>query len=146
LCAHPHIVLVLEKQFFPADAARLPAEKGLEEAIHRLKPFFCNTIPFVNPPRIREKIQWVKPMLVCEVAFAEWTEEEQLRQTSFLGMARRHKCSGRVSQHIEGGLRTWFKPKSPGRSFQETQVSGLALIMLRITGASRRLPNLEFVS
>jgi bifunctional non-homologous end joining protein LigD len=23
--------------------------------------------------------------LVCEVAFAEWTEDEQLRQTTFLG-------------------------------------------------------------
>ena len=24
-------------------------------------------------------------MLVCEAAFAEWTEDEQLRQTTFLG-------------------------------------------------------------
>jgi bifunctional non-homologous end joining protein LigD len=30
-------------------------------------------------------VQWVKPKLVCEVAFAEWTEDEQLRQTTFLG-------------------------------------------------------------
>jgi bifunctional non-homologous end joining protein LigD len=27
----------------------------------------------------------VKPLLVCEVAFAEWTVDEQLRQTTFLG-------------------------------------------------------------
>jgi bifunctional non-homologous end joining protein LigD len=38
-----------------------------------------------NPPKIPEKIQWVAPKLVCDVAFAEWTEDEQLRQTTFLG-------------------------------------------------------------
>jgi bifunctional non-homologous end joining protein LigD len=40
----------------------------------------------VNPPKIPEKIQWVKPKLVCEVTFAEWTDDEQMRQTTFLGL------------------------------------------------------------
>jgi ATP-dependent DNA ligase len=48
--------------------------------------FYCQRqIPVRKHPRIPEKIQWVKPLLVCEVAFAEWTEDEQLRQTTFLG-------------------------------------------------------------
>ena len=40
---------------------------------------------FENPPKVKEKIQWVQPKLVCEVAFAEMTADEQLRQTTFLG-------------------------------------------------------------
>jgi hypothetical protein len=32
--------------------------------------------PVENPPKICEKIQWVGPKLVCEVAFAEWIEDE----------------------------------------------------------------------
>ena len=60
-------------------------EKGLREAVDRLKPFFTDKSPFENPPNVPEKIQWLKPKLVCEVAFAEWTEDEQLRQTTFLG-------------------------------------------------------------
>jgi bifunctional non-homologous end joining protein LigD len=35
--------------------------------------------------QIAEKIQWVAPRLVCEVASAEWTEGGQLRQTTLLG-------------------------------------------------------------
>jgi bifunctional non-homologous end joining protein LigD len=35
--------------------------------------------------RFPEKIQWVQPRLVCEVAFAEWTQDGELRQTVFLG-------------------------------------------------------------
>jgi bifunctional non-homologous end joining protein LigD len=46
-------------------------EKGLKEAIDRLKPFFADEPSFVNPPKIPEKIQWVRPALACEVAFAE---------------------------------------------------------------------------
>jgi bifunctional non-homologous end joining protein LigD len=61
------------------------SEKGLKEAIDRLKPLFIDESPVENPPKIPEKIQWVQPRLVCEVAYAEWTEDEQLRQTTFLG-------------------------------------------------------------
>src|SRR5260221_5643711 len=61
------------------------SEKGLKETIERLNPPFIRRPPVENPPGIPEKIQWVRPELVCEVAFAEWTEDEQLRQTTFLG-------------------------------------------------------------
>jgi bifunctional non-homologous end joining protein LigD len=61
------------------------SEKGLADAIERLKPLSLDEPSVENPPRIPEKIQWVQPKLVCEVAFAEWTQDEQLRQTTFLG-------------------------------------------------------------
>ena len=60
-------------------------EKGLADALQRLKPFLTGKPTVEDPPKIPEKIQWVEPRLVCEVAFAEWTEDEQLRQTTFLG-------------------------------------------------------------
>jgi bifunctional non-homologous end joining protein LigD len=55
------------------------------EKIDRLKPLFTNKPTVENPPKIPEKIQWVQPALVCEVAFAEWTVDGELRQTAFLG-------------------------------------------------------------
>jgi bifunctional non-homologous end joining protein LigD len=61
------------------------SEKGSAEAIDRLRPFFTDKPSVENPPNIPERIQWVEPKLVCEVAFAEWAENEQLRQTTFLG-------------------------------------------------------------
>jgi bifunctional non-homologous end joining protein LigD len=61
------------------------SEKGLKDAIERLKPLLTNRAPVENPPKILEKIQWVRPELVCEVAFAEWTLDGELRQTAFLG-------------------------------------------------------------
>ncbi len=61
------------------------SEKGLKEAIDRLKPLFIDKSSVENPPKIPDKIQWVQARLVCEVAYAEWTQDEQLRQTTFLG-------------------------------------------------------------
>jgi bifunctional non-homologous end joining protein LigD len=57
------------------------SEKGLKEAIERMKPLFTVKSPFVNPPKIKEKIQWLQPKLVCEIEYAELTADEQLRQT-----------------------------------------------------------------
>src|SRR6185312_12132215 len=39
--------------------------------------------PFVNPPR-QKGVQWVRPALVAEVAYAERTKEGILRQASFM--------------------------------------------------------------
>jgi bifunctional non-homologous end joining protein LigD len=61
------------------------SDRGMRETIERLKPLFTDKPTVENPPKIPEKIQWVQPKLVCEVAFAEWTEDEQLRQPTFLG-------------------------------------------------------------
>ena len=61
------------------------SEKGLKDAVERMKPLFIDKCPFVNPPNVKEKIQWVRPKLVCEVEYAELTADEQLRQTTFLG-------------------------------------------------------------
>jgi bifunctional non-homologous end joining protein LigD len=59
-------------------------EKGLKEAVERLKPFFTDKSPFENPPKIPEKVQWVKPVFVCEVAFAEWTLDGEPTADDFL--------------------------------------------------------------
>jgi bifunctional non-homologous end joining protein LigD len=61
------------------------SEKGLKDAVERMKPLFIDKCPFVDPPNIKVKIQWVKPKLVCEVEYAELTADDQLRQTTFLG-------------------------------------------------------------
>lgn len=37
-------------------------------------------------PRSNEKITWIEPELVAEIKFAEWTEDNLLRQASFKGL------------------------------------------------------------
>jgi bifunctional non-homologous end joining protein LigD len=72
------------------------SEKGLKDAVGRMKPLFTDKSPFVNPPNIKEKIQWVQSKLVCEVEYAELTADDQLRQTTFLGWRDDKKPKGVV--------------------------------------------------
>lgn len=42
--------------------------------------------PFAAGTQPNEHVQWLKPKLVCEVKFAEWTAERQMRQPIFMGL------------------------------------------------------------
>ena len=63
-------------------------ERSLKELHTRLKKIEQKQPAFVNPPVGSDArgVHWVKPTLVAEVAFAEWTNEGQLRQASFQGL------------------------------------------------------------
>jgi bifunctional non-homologous end joining protein LigD len=60
--------------------------KGLEEMYRRLKPLERKTSPFEETPKTNEKAHWVKPEVVVEVKFNEWTADRRLRQPIFLGV------------------------------------------------------------
>jgi bifunctional non-homologous end joining protein LigD len=64
------------------------SDRSLQELHRRLKKLEQSKPPFVNPPGGSEGrgVHWVRPKLVAEVAFAEWTHEGQLRQASFQGL------------------------------------------------------------
>jgi bifunctional non-homologous end joining protein LigD len=60
--------------------------KGLEDMYHRLKPLERKTSPFEETPKTNEQAHWVKPEIVVEVKFNEWTADRRLRQPIFLGV------------------------------------------------------------
>jgi bifunctional non-homologous end joining protein LigD len=62
-------------------------EKTLAELYKLMKPLIVKQSPFSGtPPRGNEKPTWVKPVLVAEVKFAEWTRDGVMRQPVFLGV------------------------------------------------------------
>ncbi|MEO7412364.1 MAG: hypothetical protein ABIZ81_03325, partial [Opitutaceae bacterium] len=72
--------------------------------------------PFENLPRGRSRwgvgmtaavmktVGWIRPELVCQVRFSEWTDEGSLRQPVFLGL-RRDKPAREVVREISPVLR-----------------------------------------
>ena len=51
--------------------------------LHALKTRTC---PFSIIPRTNERAHWVKPALVAEVKFTEWTADRKLRHPTYLGL------------------------------------------------------------
>ena len=42
--------------------------------------------PFDGPPPVRKNVHWVKPEMVVQVGFGEWTRDGRLRHPRFLGI------------------------------------------------------------
>jgi bifunctional non-homologous end joining protein LigD len=62
-------------------------EKGLKAMYAKLKPLITDTSPFVRKPKTNMPVTWVKPELVVEVKFREWTKDGSMRQPVVLGLS-----------------------------------------------------------
>ena len=60
--------------------------QGLSDMYKRLQPLERKTSPFEETPKTNEKAHWVKPEVVVEVKFSEWTADRRLRQPIFVGL------------------------------------------------------------
>jgi bifunctional non-homologous end joining protein LigD len=61
------------------------SERLREELRQRLARDEVSASTAIGAPRMKDA-HWVKPRLVAQVAFSEWTSDHQLRQPSFLGL------------------------------------------------------------
>lgn len=62
-------------------------DQTLRRLGRRLVSLKTKTPPFTNPDEIRrEGVTWVKPTLVAEVGFTEWTGDGKLRHPRYLGL------------------------------------------------------------
>jgi bifunctional non-homologous end joining protein LigD len=75
------------------------SEKVLASVDAQLQKLKRSTCPFINlpekskgrwglgiTPAVMKRCHWVKPVLVAQVKFTEWTYDDQLRQPVFLGL------------------------------------------------------------
>ncbi|MGI8545772.1 MAG: non-homologous end-joining DNA ligase [Gemmatimonadaceae bacterium] len=59
---------------------------GLANMRRRLDRIVRKTSPFETPPHTNEPATWVRPGLVVQVKFSEWTDDGKLRQPIYLGI------------------------------------------------------------
>ena len=69
-------------------------EKSLERVYKLMQPLKTKTSPFVVEPQTNEPVQWIKPKLVAQVKFSEWTSDGHLRHPIFLGLRDDKKPTG----------------------------------------------------
>ena len=102
---------------------------ALEDMYRRLAPLERPTPPFESVPRTNEPAHWVRPKVVVEVRFNEWTAEGKLRQPIFLGVrddkeAREVTREG-TSVQRRSGARTAAKPaKASGKTAMKKRSQG----------------------
>ena len=94
-------------------------EKTLKQVWEKLEPLIIDKCPFDIRPKTRMPATWVKPKLVCEVKFQEWTEGHIMRQAIFMGLRSDKKAievkkeTPMAKQQLATGKKQKAKEKKP---------------------------------
>jgi bifunctional non-homologous end joining protein LigD len=77
--------------------------KTLQSVMAELKKRATDKPPFADPPTGAEgrRAHWVKPDLVAEIAFTEWTRDNTLRHPSFQGLRKDKRARDVVRERPE---------------------------------------------
>lgn len=57
-----------------------------EQILKQLKKLTLPHSPVENPPKLRERVEWVRPEMVVQVKYANWTDDDHLRAPVYVGI------------------------------------------------------------
>jgi len=75
-------------------------EKNLKEIYQKFQSLITEKCPFRKEPKTNMPVTWIKPKLVCEVKFSEWTDEKILRHPIFVGLREEKTAAEEKSEKI----------------------------------------------
>jgi bifunctional non-homologous end joining protein LigD len=67
--------------------------KTLEQIFQKLQPLKIAQSPFAKAPKTNMPATWVKPQMVCEIKFTEWTTDRHARHAIFMGLREDKKAA-----------------------------------------------------
>jgi bifunctional non-homologous end joining protein LigD len=77
---------------------------GLATLMKRMKPLAIDRCPFAVRPKTRTPAHWIKPKLVAQIRFTEWTGVGLMRHPAFLGLRddkKPEECTREKAAHVE---------------------------------------------
>ena len=126
-------------------------ERELARLMALLKPIEVKKSPFQTPPPSNETPHWVRPKLVAEVKFTEWTADGSLRHPVYLGLrddkAARDVAREAKPQQVQG---SGFRVQGSGTLNLLDQLRALETarrdgVLALAGGASLKVTNLHKV-
>ena len=87
-------------------------QKLLASLYARLEPLITKKCPFAERPKPDRGMTWVKPELVCQVKYANWTPDDRLRAPVFLGLRNDKRGAAKWSRESRPGTDRQLLPGS----------------------------------
>jgi bifunctional non-homologous end joining protein LigD len=78
-------------------------QKKLKAIYDKMQPLVQKECPFAKCPKGNMPVTWIKPELVCEIKFTEWTKEGIARHPIFMGLREDKKVQ---DVHMENSTNT----------------------------------------
>ncbi|MGH8772816.1 MAG: DNA ligase D, partial [Burkholderiales bacterium] len=108
-------------------------ERSLTELKSRLEKIEQRSSPFSNVPRERG-VHWVKPELIAEVAFTEWTDDHLIRHSSFQGL-REDKSAKEIEEEKPA---TKMEEKKPHAGNEKLKLTNPDKVLYQEQGLTKR--------
>ncbi|HEX3072542.1 MAG TPA: DNA ligase D, partial [Ignavibacteriales bacterium] len=108
-------------------------EESLGVMMEKLKPLVIEKSPFNTKFKANAPATWVKPELVCEVKFSEWTDEGYMRQPIFMGL-REDKKAKEVKREKPKSLESMDMETAAEEKKTKTKKSGNKKTMPKPSG------------
>ena len=87
-----------------------------KKLLDRLSKLERKTSPFASEPKPNAPVHWVKPEVVCEMNFSEWTSDGYMRHPQFKGLRTDKKPSDVHKERAKAAMPTKEdKPKQSGK-------------------------------
>ncbi|MBV9444140.1 MAG: non-homologous end-joining DNA ligase, partial [Acidobacteriaceae bacterium] len=126
--------------------------KKMKAIYQRLEPLITKSSPFKVKPNIRtglKNVTWVKPEVVCQVRFLEWTAEGILRAPVFVGLREDKRATDVVRESASEPLpdATAVEPEPEPESESATGALNLSgkEVVVEVDGHSLKFTNLQKV-
>lgn len=110
------------------------SERVLDELLAKLRALSANPSPFAKSPAIGGKPYWVKPTMVAEVSFGEWTRDGHLRHAVFRGLRTDKPAKSIVRESTSSPKIAAKQPQPVAPAGGETRALSLRM---RVTNSQR---------
>jgi bifunctional non-homologous end joining protein LigD len=120
-------------------------ETMLADLNRKFKPLITDVCPFTTVPKTNMPVTWLKPELVCEVQFTEWTGEKVLRHPIFLGLREDKKAANEKNEKVVKA--PVAKKKTPATAKKSQTIAAISdeakEEIVKVKGRSLKLTNLN---
>lgn len=62
------------------------SDQSLKELYQQMMKLKMDKSPFQNKVKVNDVVTWIKPVLICNIKYTEWTRDKQLRHPVFMGL------------------------------------------------------------
>jgi bifunctional non-homologous end joining protein LigD len=131
-------------------------QKTQKDLLAQLEKLRVARSPLRNPPKLRERVEWVRPEMAARIKFANWTEDTHLRAPVFLGIrkdrtpeectfsaARPEHANGEASSSTRNSAPQKVEAPSEDAGFDELAHGKAESLRLQVDGRTLALTHLN---
>ncbi|MDB5258332.1 MAG: ligD, partial [Chitinophagaceae bacterium] len=115
------------------------SDQSLKELYQQMTKLKTTKSPFQAKVKVNDVVTWIKPVLICNIKYTEWTRDKQLRHPVFMGL-RIDKKPSEVKEETKQPMETKVKKTTTRKGIpaaKEAKVVKAGKIEVKLTNQDK---------